>query len=437
MQKKEILKSLLREFHNSPIPEHIKRDIEIPLSSGKIISLVGPRRSGKTFFLYQLMAQLLQAKFPKEYLVYLNFEDDRLNLNLSDLDLILQAYRELYPEIELSRCFFFFDEIQNIEGWEKFIRRLYETQSRNIFITGSNAKLLGEEIATALRGRTIKFEIWPLSFKEFLKFKKAKLKWPQDLYDSRVKARLLNLFNEYMLWGGFPEIVFQPVNLKIMILQEYFDVMIYRDLIERYAIKDTFILRYFIKRLAENVTKPLSINKIYNEIKSQGLKVGKNLLYEFLEYLEKAFLVRKITKRVASILKSEFTEKKVYFVDNGILRAVKVFEGEDYGILLENLIFRELFRRNKRLYFYKENRECDFILGDQVAIQVAFKLTKEEVWRREIEGVLACCKRFNLKEAFIVTFDEEEVIKYNNFTIHVLPAYQFLLKLDFENFLGD
>lgn len=298
MKKKEILKTIIREFHASEIPSLVKRDVEVPIASGKIISIIGPRRSGKTYFLYQLISKIVESTSNKENILYINFEDERLDLTTEELDLILHAYRELYPEIDLSKAFLFFDEIQNINRWEKFIRRIYDSITKNIFITGSNSKMLGDEIATSLRGRTLKYEILPLSFEEFLSFKKFKMTLPQDFYDSKIRAKVINLFKEYMLWGGFPEIIFQPEGLKMRILQEYFDVMIYRDLIERYSIKDTFVLKYFIKRVAETVSKPLSINKIYNEIKSHGLKVGKNILYEFLEYLENAFIIRKIKKRV-------------------------------------------------------------------------------------------------------------------------------------------
>lgn len=250
------------------------------------------------------------------------------------MDLILQSYRELYPDFNLSETYFFFDEIQNIDSWQRFIRRIYDSVTKKIFITGLNSKLLSQEIATSLRGRTLAEEILPLSFSEFLEFKNFRVVLPQDLYDSAVRAKLLSFFREYLTGGSFPEIIFQPENLKLRILQEYFNVMIYKDLIERYSIKDTFVLKYFIKRLAETVTKPVSIHKIYNEIKSQNIKISKNQLYEFLEYLENAFLIRQIRKKKRLVIKEELTEKKVYFIDNGILRAIRVFVGADYGFLL-------------------------------------------------------------------------------------------------------
>lgn len=430
MKKKELIKIIIREFHSSTLPSYIPRSITIPTTSGKIITLVGPRRSGKTYMLYQIIDDIIKAGNSKENVLYINFEDERLDLQISEMDIILQAYRELYPSINFQKTYFFFDEIQNIKGWEKFIRRIYDSISKNIYITGSNSKLLGEEIATSLRGRTLKYEVLPLSFEEFLIFKKTKIEIPQDFYNSSSKAKLINLFHEYMTWGSFPEIVFQSDELKLKILQEYYDVMIYRDLIERYKITDTFILKYLIKRLAETITKPLSINKIYNELKSQGIKIGKNTLYEYLEYLENAFLIRKILKYGRSVVRSELSDKKAYIVDNGILRAIKIYEKEDFGILLENLMFRELHRKTGKISFYKDQKECDFVVNEKIPVQVCFDLSHDEVKKREIAGIMACCKQLHAQQGYIITFDDEDTLLINGCTYEIIPAYKWLLQQD-------
>jgi len=427
MKKKDLFKTIIREFHNTKLPQYIPRTINIPAASGKIITLVGQRRSGKTYMLYQIIDNLLTSKISKENIVFINFEDERLEINKTELDMILQAYRELYPEKNMSDVIFFFDEIQNVDGWEKFIRRIYDTLSKNIFITGSNSKLLGQEIATALRGRTLQYEVLPLSFIEFLTFKDLHIALPQDVYDSKIKAQLINAMYEYIQWGGLPEIVFHQQDMKVKILQEYFDVMIYRDLIERYNVRDIFVLKYFIKRMAQSVTKPLSINKIFNELKSQGIKVGKNTLYEFLEYCENAFLIRKINKHEKSVVKTQLAEKKVYFIDNGILQAIKFFEREDYGILLENIIFRELYRVTKNIHFFKDQKECDFIINSIIPIQVCFAWDDQKTKKRETDGLLTCAKRLHASKGYVVTFDDEDSIIMDGCTINVVPAYKLLL----------
>lgn len=431
MRKKEIIKTLIREFHNTELPQLIRRQKEIPVNSGKIISIIGPRRSGKTYFLYQIIDILMQNGTDKRKILYINFEDERINLKAEESDLILQAYRELYPDINLSEAYFFFDEIQNIDNWERFLRRVYDSVTKKIFITGSNSKLLSQEIAPSLRGRTLAEEIMPLSFNEFLEFKNFKIVLPQDLYDTAVKAKLLYYFKEYLFWGSFPEIILQPENLKMRILQEYFNVMIYRDLIERYSIRDSFVLKYFIKRLAETVTKPVSIHKIYNELKSQNIRFSKNQLYEFIEYLESAFVIRQLRKRKRSVIKEELTEKKVYFIDNGILRTIRVFYEEDYGNLLENLIFRELYREKRELHFYKERRECDFIIEGKIPIQVCYELRDEETKKREVEGLIDCMRYYGVKEGVIITLNNEDQLNMNGYEIKIIPAYKWLLK-EFE-----
>lgn len=428
MKKKDIVKTILRDFYNTVLPVYVPRKITVPINSGKIVTLVGPRRSGKTYMLYQIVDSIIKQHIPRENIMYVNFEDERLELQKSDLDILLMAYRELYPEKNIAEVYFFFDEIQNIEGWEKFVRRIYDTITKNIFITGSNSKLLSEEIATSLRGRTLSYEILPLSFDEYLKFKKYNIVVPQDLFDSKIKAQLIHFFNEYMIWGSMPEIVLQTEDIKVKILQDYFDVMIYRDLIERYSIKDIFALKYFIKRVAESVSKPLSINKIYNELKSQGIKIGKNTMYDFFEYCENAFLIRKLGKSEKSIVKKELSEKKAYFIDNGLLQAIKIFERQDFGVLLENMIFRELYRKTKNICFFKESKECDFIVNNSIPIQVCFEWGDQKTAKREIEGLIQCLKKTGAKHGYIINFDDEEELDIDGYVCQIIPAYKWLLE---------
>ena len=427
MKKKDVLKSIIVEFHTWDLPSVIDRKIELPLNSGKIISVVGSRRAGKTYLLFKTLETLLNSGVDKKRCLYINFEDERLDLSQQDLDLILQAYRELYPEIDLEKTYFFFDEVQNVNGWEKFVRRIYDRVTKNIFITGSNSKLLGDEIAISLRGRTLKYEVSPLTFDEFLRFKNFEFNLKVDFYNSKKRSLLIKFFEEFLIYGGFPEIALMKKELKLRSLQEYFNVMVYRDMIERYRIKDAFVLKYFIKRLAENISSTFSINKIYNELKSQGIKIGKNTLYNYTEYMESCFLIGLAKKHYGSILKSEFGEKKIYFIDTGLLNAIRAFDKNNLGALLENLVWRELVSRCEQVVFFKEKRECDFVIDDKIAIQVCYDFTDNKTRKREIDGLIACCKYFNFKQGFIVTFDEEENLIEDKIEINVIPAYKFLL----------
>ena len=192
---KSVLKTIIVESQEKKRVEIQSRNIDIPIDTQLIISLIGPRRSGKTYLLHSVYQKLIEKGIPKNQLVYINFEDERLTMKTDDLDLILQSYLELYPENLLENCYFFFDEIQNIDGWEKFIRRIFDNLCKNVFVTGSNAKLLSTEIATSLRGRTITYTVLPLSLKEYLQFKKVDI----SLYNTRKKALLLNHIKDFIL----------------------------------------------------------------------------------------------------------------------------------------------------------------------------------------------------------------------------------------------
>jgi hypothetical protein len=236
----------LKDFHAATLPPVNPRDYQIPIASGKIITLIGARRSGKSFLLYQLLQQII-VQTPKQQIIFLNFEDERLEIQSSELDLVIQAYLELYPQFQdLSQCYFFFDEIQNISGWEKFVRRIYDTISKNIFITGSNAKMLSSEIATALRDRSLSYTIYPLSFKESLQFQSIN----PDLQTTKGRALLYHALEKYLHEGGFPELVLLPnQELQRKTLQEYYQVMLFRYLVERYQITNLIALKFFLKRL--------------------------------------------------------------------------------------------------------------------------------------------------------------------------------------------
>lgn len=427
MIKKEIFKEIITQFHTEPLRDIRNRDITIHINSGKIVTVSGVRRSGKTFILYDTIKRLINKGINIKNVLYINFEDERLELSHQELDLILQAYLELYPDLNLSECYFFFDEIQNIDGWDKFVRRLYDSVTRNIFITGSNSRLLSREIATSLRGRTVTYEVYPLSFHEYLRFHNVEI----NVYKPSLRAKTSSMFERYLFEGGFPELIFIHKGLKQKVLQEYLDVMLFRDLIERYKIANVSVLKYFMKRIFNNLTKPFSVNKIYNELKSQGYKIGKNLLYNLLDAMVSIYLCIPLTKYTTSIVKEELSEKKVYIVDNGLVGAVNFSLSKDYGKLLENTVFLHLYRKYKKIFFYKEKTECDYVFLDEKgkfhAVQVSYSLSDAETKKRETEGLVSACKRLDIRRGIIITMAEEYEFTADGIDITVLPAYKFLI----------
>ncbi|MFZ3116567.1 MAG: ATP-binding protein [Syntrophales bacterium] len=425
--KKELLKQIIRDFHLAPLPALKRRAMKIPLDTGKIITLIGVRRSGKTSCLFNLIDDIVARGIPLDRILYVNFEDERLDLKTEELDMLLQAYRELYPDRDLEKCYFFFDEIQNIGGWDKFVRRVYDQGTRNIFLTGSNARFLSTEIATSLRGRTVSYEVFPLSFREYLSFKGIEV----DLYGSKSIARINHHLANYLSEGGFPEVISYDAGLRNRVLQEYFNVMIYRDLLERYEIRNIPALKFFLKRLMSSATKQVSVNKIYNELKSSGFKIGKNQLYAILDACQNIYLALVLKKHSLSLTERELGEKKIYAIDNGLLNALDYKFSADADKSLEQAVFLELKRREKEVYFFKGKGECDFIVkkGFEIkeAIQVAATLTDEKTRKRELRGLLECCTVFGLKEGLVISSDTAEEQTINGTKVTIIPLYRWLL----------
>ncbi|WP_028950796.1 ATP-binding protein [Sulfurihydrogenibium subterraneum] len=431
MKRKELFKQLIIEFHQYGIPDFIERELKLPVNTGKIISVIGVRRSGKTYLIFQTIKKLLE-NVPIERIIYINFEDERINITSEELSLILEAYKELYPNIPLKDLYLFFDEIQNITGWEKFIRRVYDRYTKNIYITGSNSKLLSKEIATALRGRTLSYEVFPLSFKEYLAFKDLSFE-EKDFYNIEKRGLWKKEFLGYLEYGGFPEVVYlNDKNLKLKTLQNYFEVMIYKDLVERFEIKNPLILKYFIKRIIENLGKPLSVNNIFNELKSQGYKISKDALYQYLEYIEDIYLSIIIKKYSKSILKSELSQKKAYIVDNGLVNALSFSFKGVYGTLLENLVVKEFRLRGYEIFYFKENKECDLIILNKyqtMPIQVSYSLSDKKTMERELNGLLEAVKFLNVKKGVILTFDDFDTTTIDGVEVQILPAYYYFTVL--------
>lgn len=429
--KKDILKGLLRDFHQTSLPPSIKRDITVPIGSGKIISLIGARRSGKTFLLYQVAKELIQQGIAKEKIIFINFEDERLELDKSECDLLLQAHQELYPELDLAECHFFFDEIQNITGWEQFVRRLQEHISKNIYLTGSSARLLSTEIATALRGRALVRIVHPFSFHEFLRSRDLTV----DLYGSKSRAVIETALDSYLEEGGFPETSFiKDTNIRRETLQEYYEVMLLRDLADRHNITNITALRYFFKRLAASATKQVAVHRIYNDLKSSGIRIGKNALYDFMREAEDIFLIQTLPKYSQKISTRELGEKKVYFIDNGMLNAIRYRFSDDRGKAMEQVVFwhlqRESIRTRSELSYYANGSECDFVAQQQdqtTLLQVCYSMEDAETRSREIKGLLTAGSALNLHSGIIVTRTEKAEMNLDGFEVRILPLAEFLL----------
>lgn len=418
---KNIIKRLIVDFQERPVPSRISRDLSFPIDSGKVISLIGVRRSGKTSVLLKTIEQLKKT-LDKRRIVYLNFEDDRLDkLTIAELDLLIEAYYELYPTLRENRTYWFFDEIQNIEGWEKFIRRMHDTEIGQIFITGSSAKLLSSELATSLRGRTLCYEIFPFSFREYLRYQKVEI----NIHSSASRALIKHHFDHYLLHGGFIECFNQNDDVERRILRDYLDLVIYRDIIDRFGVANRTLLKHLIKYLFANPATLISYNKLYNEFRSQGFKISKDTLIDYFSYLSDAFAAFSVPIYRRSIREEQRNPKKVYIIDNGYKRLYDAFAGQDIGKLYENLVFLHLRRKTPELFYFKQKYEVDFYAMDTL-FNVCATIAKPATRRRETRALEEAMAHLKKNESFLLTEDAEETIRTASGNIHVLPAWKWL-----------
>lgn len=421
MDKKAIFQQIIRDFSSKPLEGIYPREIEILLDSPKIISLLGPRRSGKTHILFHLILRLRQ-EVPIDRIVYINFEDDRLfPLQLQDMDALVRGYYEMYPQNKEHKVYFFLDEIQEIADWEKFIRRLFDQEDCQIFLTGSSSRLLSREIASSLRGRTLPYEVFPLNFREFLQFNRIEV----DPFSSKGQAFLLHWLRRYLKQGGFPELPFLPEHLHNRVANEYIDLMLYRDLSERFGLKNPHLIKYLLKYLLNNISNLLSVNKAYNDLKSQGLQIGKNTVYDYISYLEEAFIIFQVEIWSRSVRKQAVNPSKIYGIDSAFKYAMSITE--DFGRVMENAVFLELRRQGKfPNYYFSQQKEVDFFVDSKLLFNVCYQFDDLKTRQRELSGLIEAMAFFNLPESYLLTWDKQEDIRVGDKTILVRPLWQFL-----------
>lgn len=390
----KILQILLGEFYDklATLKNLVIRDAKIPEAEDKIKVIVGMRRAGKSYFLYQHILKLLRDGVNRKRILYINFEDDRLApLSQQKLAKLIDAFYTLYPENHEKKCYIFLDEIHTVEEWQLVVRRLHNSKNAEFFLTGSSAKLLSKEIATSLRGRSLATEIWPYSFHEFLQAKKITL--DASLYDKKTADRLQQLFLDYLTVGGFPEVVSYNASVRQQTLQEYLDVAIYRDIIERHEIKTPATIKYMILSMVHNAGKPFTVNKFYNDLKSQGYQIGKDVLYDYAAFIEDAYLAFSVPIFDRSIRKVQTNPKKIYAIDPGLARAMTLDYENDLGRLFENVVYLDLRRLGCKINYYltSDRYEVDFVAetprGHKKLFQVVWKQEDQKTFEREERGL--------------------------------------------------
>ena len=432
---KERIKRYLLDFNNRKF-DLIERDIAIK-ESNKIQTIIGARRVGKTYLLFNKIKKLEESGIKREQIIYLNFESPILNdISYKEINEIIEIQWSIFPDTIKKKIYIFIDEPQVINKWELAVRDIYDRYNCYIFLTGSSSKLLSKEIATSLRGRSITNLLLPLSFQEFLRFKG--LIFDKNKIDTEIKSKIINYLEEYILLGGYPEVVLEKDrNEKIKIVKDYFDLVIYKDIVERYNLKNTKIIKWLINSLVNSVSKELSINNLYNTLKSQGIKVSKNTLYSYFSIFEDSFFIFALRKFEHSEKKGGLSIPKIYLDDISFLN---LFSIEEYGKRLENIVFLQLLRQKNQnplinINYWKsqDNKEVDFIVseGKKIVsvIQVCNDLSNEDTKDREIKSLITTLNYFKLKEGYIITkedtYKEEEIDRKK---IKIIPVWKWLLE---------
>jgi predicted AAA+ superfamily ATPase len=429
-----LIESLIGDFQERPFAPATRRDARPAALPGKIDVLIGMRRSGKSWRMGQAMGDLVAAGTPKARLLHINFDDERLlPMATSDLQTLPDTFFRLFPDNKRERCHFFFDEIQNVPGWEAFVRRLLDTENVQITLTGSSAKLLSRDIASALRGRSLATEIFPFSFAEALRHQ-GEDDQPAEVAGSARRARLAAALRAYLVAGGFPEVQGLAAHQRVAILQEYVDVVILRDVVERHGVSNVAALRRLIRRLLGHPATPFSIHRFHQDLQAQGVACGKNALHEMLDHLTDAFLVQSVDIDTRSERQRLVNPRKVYPIDTGLAQAFHAGADTDLGRLLETLVFLDLRRRGHEIHYFRSEQglETDFIArpaqGGALAIQVTASLAQPATRERELRGLRAAMQARSLNQGTIVTLDENDQIRADEGDIRVVPAWRWLLR---------
>jgi len=418
MIDKELIRSIISEgYEYIPHIDLVPRNLAFEPAGNYVF--VGVRQAGKSYTLYQLIQEKLSDGVPVENMVYINFDDERLHGMQSDqLNLILEAnysVREVKPT-------FFFDEIQNVDSWEKFARRL-ANQKYQVYITGSNAKMLSRDIQTVLGGRYIDMAIYPYSFAEFLSANGIErgARW---MYGQK-RGEVERAFNDYFQWGGFPELI--RFKEKRVWLNGLYNRIFFNDLVVRHKIKNEEALRLVLRKLAESVCQPISYTRLCNMVKAVGVLCGTATVIEYINHFMDACLIFPLQNYASRFVDRE-TTKKFYFVDNGLLN---LFLRENQSSLLENLCAIEMRKRyGDKLYYYLHNIEVDFYVPEEdLAIQSSYRFSDENTIKREITALEKLHKTHPLKKAIIVTRDDETTINKGNLVIDVVPIWKWILTM--------
>lgn len=434
-QFEQLIRAKIAAAVETPPPALTRRDASLPSITGKAIAVIGMRRAGKTSFLHQCRGDLLAAGVPANRLIYFNFEDERLaGLTAASLHVIPDTHLRMFPEPAGVPVTLFLDEIQLVSGWETFVRRLLDTPGYQIFLSGSSAKLLSREIATSMRGRAWEITIHPFSFAEFLRHHGLDVPADPSLLPARMKATLDFQFVGYLKTGGFPEVQELDSSNSRQLLQGYIDVLLLRDVIERHQVANVTALRWLVRRLLSSPAGLFSVTKFSADLKSQGIPVSRDSLYDFLTYLEDAFLLQTIPVATDSEKRRQVNPRKVYPADPALIPVFDRSGKSNIGHALESVVFTELQRRRAEVTYVKTVSGCevDFLArhadGTEELIQVCASIDDHDTRAREVRALQAASSEYPHARQVILTMESRLPFPSVPEPIAILPAWHWILQ---------
>ena len=435
-----MLSRVLRDYHDREPPQLVRRDLEAEFpATGKCVTVIGPRRAGKTCFLLQRVGELRRSA-PGEEVLFIDMDDERLlGLRLEDMDAVLMTFREMYPDSLGRTTHVFLDEVQEVVGWERFVRRLIELEDVRVHITGSSSRLLSTEVATSMRGRSLTYTILPFSLGELLRARGID---HGERMSSEGQARVLGALREYMLYGGFPQVVMEPRGeAKVALLRQLVEIMLVRDIIERHSVRNIAAIRLLLNNLLLAMGREFSVNRFHALARSRGMKVGKNALYEYMRHMEDAFMIVALRRYDPKPREIQWSIPKVYPIDPGLVAQVQGRSSEDLGRTMECLVALELIRRRTKrpwleAYYWKDphGKEVDFVLreGPRTAglIQVCYDLEGMGTRERELKPLAKAADELGCEDLTILTWDRTEELSADGHRVKVVPLWRRLLGLE-------
>ena len=429
---KEALREVMSQFYADGVPsDAVARSGSFPEVRNNATVVKGMRRTGKTYFTYLRMQELLAKGIPIERMVHVNFDDDRLSaVTAADLHWVVDLHAEMFPDAADRKSYYFLDELQDVAGWERFARRLIDSHRVQLCLTGSSSKMLSEDIATEMRGRSAEVEIFPLSFAEFLTYNGIFSTIPTLPDAPRTRGRLRKALSDYMERGGFPDVQGLDATSRIMMLQEYANAVVYRDIIERHDIPSVQSLKYVLQYLLHNFGRKVSVRAIAGVLRQLSLPCDRESLGNYLSYFADSYFAYHVPLRTDSLAVRRTNPDKYYIVDTGLIGAMKAKNDAEKGFMLENAVFMSLRRGFNKIEYYNTSKgeEVDFFVtdratGDQRLVQVSYRMDDERTRGREFSALVSSRRETGIDDCTIVTWDEEG----EEDGVRIVPAWKWLL----------